>query len=100
MMLPPRWWVGLAEKTAQVGLIAQPALKPAVGCSDGEREAALMPDTVKRLAFGDSRDQCNQVRRSDAGVSNEMAPENGKGPPAALVTVAVRAKKRTRLTSR
>ncbi len=99
MMLSPRWWVGLPEMTAQVGLIAQPALEPAVGGGDGEREAVLMPDTVKCLSLGDSGDQCKQVCRSDAGVSSEMAPENGKSPPASLVAVAVRAKKRTRLTS-
>jgi len=94
------WRTGAGKMAAQVLPVAQPTPEPPVGGGDGERQAASVPDPVERPPAADSGNQSEKVGRGDGGVVDEMAPEDGERAPASPVAAAVRAKKRSLLTSR
>lgn len=88
------------EMGPQMGLAAMPAGNPPIGRGDGEREPPGVPHGVKWSTLCHLGNQREELRGRDAGVSDQVAPEDGKGPPAPLVFATIGAKKRTRRTSR
>lgn len=83
----------------EMGLVAQPTGKPAVSGGDGKGEAAMPPDTVQRLALGNSTNQSQKMLRREVGVGDEIAPEDREGAAATSVVAAIGTKKRIRLIS-
>ncbi len=85
---------------SEVGLVTPPPGQPAIGRGDGKGETAEPPDTMRRLASRNPAYQCQKLLAGDTGMADEMAPEDGEGPPASPVVAAAGAKKRIRLISR
>jgi len=83
-----------------MGLIAQPAGKPAICGGDGKREAAKPPDTMQGGALGNLANQRQKMIGRDVGMGNEMAPEHREGAAATRMIAAIGTKKRMRLISR
>lgn len=94
------WRVGAGKMGSEVGLIAQPACPPAVGGGDGEGEISKVPNPVESLTMGRGINQCEKLCGSDAGMGDEVAPEDGKRAAATEVVAAIGTKKRMRLISR
>jgi hypothetical protein len=68
--------MGAGQVSAEVGLMEQPTLAPAIGGSDGKRKTPLVPNAVAWRASCDSADQLKKLARGHAGARDEVAPKN------------------------
>ena len=55
---------------------------------------------MNRMSFSYSDDERKEITGSDAGVGDEMTPEDREGSATAFTAAAIGTKKRNRLTSR